>query len=191
MRKLVIIFVIIFLAFQSSNLRSQNNYFKFFVFSGGIINQASLSYEYAINQNHSSGIQVSASLFWLFDPYYSTKRAEIYYRYYSNLELPKRTSLFGHVEIGFYELYDYGGSSASYTRSNNISSGYLIGGRRYFGESEKWFSDIAVGVCIDYRMPNKIVDSYEGDPDYYIPPVLAENSVVIFPRMIVEVGFKF
>ena len=192
MKKLALFIVIALSIFQTSNLKSQNNYVKFIALTTIVINQASISYEYALNENQSLGVQATTSFLWMGYPYYSSNKVVAYYRYYSNLKLPKRTTLFGHIEAGYYGLYKYNLSFHQYTFSDNITTGYLIGVRRYYGTSERWFFDFAIGINIGYRMYDSD-GHWEVDRDFDVwyfveyPP----EGFTFLPRMIVEVGFKF
>lgn len=170
---------------------SQSHFIKFMVFPGGVINQASLGYELGINDHHSVGIQASGSFYWILDPFFLVKRATTNYRYY--YPVTSRVRLAAQVEIGYYELRQYNTSLKYYLRSHNISSGVLIGARKRFGTSERWSSDVFMGITYDYRI---YASRFSIPPDYKSvgslkSSNLPENRFYLLPRVVVEVCYRF
>ncbi|MBC8321613.1 MAG: hypothetical protein H8E34_12920 [Bacteroidetes bacterium] len=193
MKKAAIILIIALIVLMPSHLKSQNNYVVGFAFVGIVLNQASISYEYSLNKNNSLGVQATSSLLWFYAPNYSSDKIVAYYRYYFNPKPSKGITYFAHAEAGYYNFYEYYLDSFDhYTISNNISMGYLIGGRRYFGTSEMWFSDFALGVNLGYRMHGGDGQwDYDGDYNQWYYREYPPDRFVILPRVIVEVGFRF
>ncbi len=184
---ILIIGLIGLMTIYSNKVNSQNHYVKGFGFTVILFNYASLSYEYAIDSNHSIGVQASTSLF--FDEMgasSNSKKGYVYYRYYPKLKPEKRTALFGQVEAGYYELRDGILSNA------NITSGFLLGGRRFIGKSERFFADLAIGINASYRM-------FHGDDQWYYDKSYGHwfhtkynpDRFVLVPRIIFEIGFEF
>jgi|FLOH01.1.fsa_nt_gi hypothetical protein len=193
MKKAAIILIITIIVLIPSHLKSQNNYIKFIALTTIVINQASISYEYSLNKNNSLGIQATSSLLWFGAPNYSSNKIVAYYRRYFDPKPSNRITLFGHVEAGYYDFYEYYQDSFDhYTISNNISMGYLIGGRRYFGTSKQWFSDFALGINLGYRMYDGDGQwDYDGDFNQWYYREYPPERFVIRPRVIVEFGFRF
>ena len=161
------------------------------VFPGGVINQASIGYEFGITDNHSLGIQASGSFYWIIDPAFLVKRVTTNYRYY--YPVTSKVKLTAQVEMGYYELRQYNTSINYYLRSHNVSPGILIGARKKFGTSERWSSDLFIGITYDYR----IYASRLSIPSEYKTvrnlgsSNLPENSFYLMPRVVVEVCYRF
>lgn len=171
----------------STNLNSQNHYVKCFGFTLILFNYASLSYEYAIDSNHSIGVQATTSLYTgEMESSYTSKMGYVYYRYYPKLKPDKRISLFGQFEVGYYELRE------GIHSNTNITSGLLIGGRRFFGKSERFFADLAIGINASYRMFHGDDQwHYDKSYDQWFYTQYNPDRFVIVPRVIFEIGFKF
>lgn len=187
MKKIIVISLIGLMTIYSIKLYSRNHYVKCFGFTVLLYNYASLSYEYAIDSTHSLGVQATTSLY--FDEMglsYTSKKGYVYYRYYLKVKPEKRIALFGQVEVGYYEL-----RNGIYSNTN-ITSGFLLGGRRFIGKSERFFADMAIGINVSYRM-------FHGDDQWYYDKSYAEwfyiqpnlDRFVIVPRFIFEIGIKF
>ncbi|PIQ34996.1 MAG: hypothetical protein COW63_02680 [Bacteroidetes bacterium CG18_big_fil_WC_8_21_14_2_50_41_14] len=190
MKKPIILLTVFLIAINTTNLKSQNSYVKFMAFPAVIYNYASLSYEYGINNKHSIGLQATGSIFS--DEMGSSSSASyskgifVYYRYYPTFKTRKKIALFAELESGYFEKKD------GVYSNTNISTSFLLGGRRYFGTSEHVFLDAALGVDLSYRM-------FHGDNQWhydnsYSTWFYAPNEpdrFVIIPRVIVEIGYKF
>ncbi len=147
---------------------------------------ASLSYEYEITERHTIGCQIHSnySFMGMWERYRHSYNINLSYRYYFLRE--EKLKLFVILEPGYYELQNGGGGDAFW--SNNYTVGILVGMRFNFGSSKKWFYDISAGGAVTKRHTYKQAVDYPGDSE---EPPLPEDFISVFPRIIVEVGFRF
>ncbi len=193
MKNLLFILLLLFLLGFSNLVRSQQSQIKFMAYTAILYNQVSLSYEYSINEKHSIGVQVYGyvglypDIEFYYVYLYSASGVRFSYRFYKGITIKQNNNfIFFQGEIGYYSLRD---EFAKIYRSTNTSTGFMVGIRKKFGNSDKWFVDFALGASIDYRMYKSHLDVPHYEIDYGSNPKPAD-SFYFMPRLLIEVGVK-
>ena len=193
MKNLLFILLLLFLLGFSNVVRSQQSQIKFMAYTVMLYNQVSLSYEYSINEKHSIGTQVYGyvglypSIEFGYVYLYSASGVRFSYRFYKGITIKQNNNfIFFQGEIGYYSLRD---EFAKIYTSTNTSNGFMVGIRKKFVNSDKWFVDFALGASIDYRMYKSHLDVPHYATDYW-PKPKPPDSFYFMPRLLIEVGLK-
>ncbi len=191
MKKLLAAFFIFIFLFQCSDLKSQKNNVKFMALSLLVVNYASISYEYEINNYNSVGTQIRGNLFYFpfsyIPPYYINYGFSINYRHYFR---PDSTyTYFTQIETGYFYLNSVNGKSQY--KSNNFILGPIVGFKKKFKKSKQWFLEASIGLVYinrkytEYKYITEMPT--ESDPLDMTP----YNENILRPRLNFEIGYRF
>lgn len=189
MKKTAISIIIVILLSATNFAFSQKSSVRFMIFTLGVENYCSFSFEQKINQKHAIGLQLRGNILYEFifnynPAYYINYGININYKYYlKNVEL---VSYFLLAEAGYLHLHSHYHNDE--LKSHNATLGGLFGVRKKFKQSKRWFMEASLGVIgmkRNYYYYNYIADDYP-DPK---PVTMPKDKIVVIPRFNVEVGF--
>lgn len=167
---------------------SQKSNVKFMALTLLVENYATLSYEYEINNYHSVSIQCRGNLFYFpfaySPPYYINYGFNGNYRYYFKSE--QHNKYFVQAETGYFYLHHKVDNERS--ESNNFILGPMIGIKKKFKKSKRWFIEASVGSVFIYRNYTEY-EYFSGNENEIDPPDnIPSDKDLLRPRFNFEIG---